>query len=105
MIYPSDCVTIADRAQWLRIQSRALRLYHNGFAKWFRDGITEAQYQNLPQNVRDNFAYEPKLSAVNWRRFLNEYYYPKLDRLATATSVVNRDLDMSDRWTGEVSEL
>ena len=106
MNYPADCVTISDKAEWLQIQMATLNKYNNIFARWFRvGGITQQQYDVQPAKLKDNFDYYAQLPFSEWKRFLTDFYEPRLDRLVIAIGEHRAELKDSTRWTGNTETI
>ena len=104
MNYPADCTTNNDKIEWLRIHMKKLTLYHNKVAKWYKNGgVTQEQYDAQPAVVKENFDYEPKLSAANWQRFLSDHYNVRVNLVVDELSRIKSEMGNSVRWSAEVS--
>lgn len=56
------------------IVQEALRLLHNQIGKWYKEGLTLNQYNNLPQFVKNMISYQPQLTKNQWNWFLDNWW-------------------------------
>ncbi|HFD32033.1 MAG TPA: hypothetical protein ENJ28_04895 [Gammaproteobacteria bacterium] len=66
VVYPTTVVTDVDKMAYLiRYQHEWHQLF-NKLGKWFNSGITQAEYDVLPLNVRSRVDYVPQISKAQW---------------------------------------
>lgn len=76
--YAVNCTTSGQRTEFAYRAQELLRLEHNIVGKWYREGITQAKYDQLPQPVKDAFPYSDKLlPEVDLRKYQNEIFESK----------------------------
>ena len=70
--YPAWATTRADKWLYCRRLSKKLRSLHNVMGTWYRDGISQATYDQLPNKVRSRYSYSVgvNLTAAQWDEFV-----------------------------------
>jgi len=62
---PAANTNIKKLAYMFRVKEKWKQLY-NLMGKWFREGISVAEYDSLPLRVRSKIAYTPQLTENQW---------------------------------------
>jgi len=102
LTYPSDCITSEARWRYLISYVERLRLIHNIMGLWFREGISQAEYDTgvadsrigesrgeivvLPNRVKSIFPYTAQLNQAQWDQFIQWFM--------TTRSYLQQDLNM-----------
>ena len=81
MQYPIGCDTTRKRIEYVIRLVELVRRIHILFGLWYRQPITEAQYNNqlsqMPDKietwVRNNYPYKPQLTKSDWDGFVDIY--------------------------------
>lgn len=61
--------------QWAYCK-RAKRIFiekvHNVVGKWYREGLSQAEYDALPLKIRNRMPYRPQITQVMWAKASDE---------------------------------
>uniref|UniRef100_A0A6M3LWY1 Uncharacterized protein n=1 Tax=viral metagenome TaxID=1070528 RepID=A0A6M3LWY1_9ZZZZ len=69
------CITPETKTAFAYRAQEVLRLEHNIVGKWFREGIKQAEYDQLSASVKTMFKYsELLLSEKDWKRYLVDIF-------------------------------
>jgi hypothetical protein len=74
--YPSEVVTANQKIEYLYKAQEKLRLLYNLMGKWWKVGITNDEYNLLPEKIRSRIAYSYRLTDKAWGIFQEEYFEP-----------------------------
>lgn len=88
--FPINCVSIQDRTEYCYRAQEVLRLEHNVVGKWFREGITEAEYNTLSEKTKAVLPFKKQLTKVEWETFLAMIFEPMSSKI-TVDLLQNRD--------------
>lgn len=77
----------------------AMRLLHNQIGKWHKGGLTQTQYDNLPQYIKDLKPYTPQLTLEEFNWFIDNWWNPR-DR-----TVMNDTLEMREVIKGFIIDF
>ncbi len=105
MKFPQDCVSIADKAEYLYAAQDKLRLIHNAFAHWYKEGLTEEQYNHLPEKIRNKYKYAKKLTFEDFKRFIGEDFEPRNMKVLNAIGDTKANLQKSNRYNIEIEDI
>jgi hypothetical protein len=105
MKFSQDCVSIADKAEYLYAAQEKLRLLHNTFASWYREGITKEQYDLLPEKIREKYNYAEKLLFEDFKRFVSEDFEPRNMKVLNAIGDIKAELQKSARYNIELEDI
>ena len=76
--FDATCTTPEQRTGFAYRAQEVLRLEHNIVGKWKREGITQAEYDQLSQSIKLLFRYSEKLLPEKyWERYQVEIFEPK----------------------------
>lgn len=103
--YPVDCDSPRKKTEWLYRAQELLRLLHNIFGKWYREGLTQVQYDKLPQKIKDKYSYKVQLAESKWKQFLNEDFEPRSQKISNQICVQREQLKQSNTWSIEVGNV
>lgn len=103
--YPLDCDTPRKRTEYVYRAQELLRRVHNGFSKWFHEGLTEVQYNLFPLKVKNKYPYVPQISQEDWDRFKQEDFEPRSNKVCQAICVQRAYLKESVEWTIDVGDI
>ena len=70
--YPIDAINAKDKTEYLYIIQEALRNLHNKFVEWHEDGLTQEDYDALPENIRKKYGFVNSIDVGTLKRFINE---------------------------------
>lgn len=105
MKFPQDCETLADKAEYLYAAQEKLRLIHNAFAHWYKKGLTQQQYDLLPEKIRDKYKYVEKLLFEDFKRFISEDFEPRSMKVLNAIGDTKANLQKSTRYNIELEDI
>jgi hypothetical protein len=105
MKFPQDCVSIADKSEYLYAAQEKLRLIHNAFARWYKEGLTQQQYNLLPEKVRNKYKYVSKLTFEDFKRFIAEDFEPRNMKVLDALGQAKDNLHKSSRFNIEIEDI
>ena len=105
MNFPDDCKTISDRMEFLYNAENKLRLIHNVFAKWYREGISLDVYNQLPNILKSKYSYQSKLSQQNWRDFFDNVFSPRFEKICELIGNTKAELRLSNRWQINMEDI
>jgi len=103
--FPANCKTPVDRTEYAYHCQELLRLLHNVMGKWFREGISSAEWGRLPNRVQRIFPYKDKLSRNEWDDFLVNIFEPASDKIIGAILEARALLKQSKRWKVDIEVL
>ena len=102
--FPTGCDTPRRKMEFSYAMIKRLRLLHNRMGDWYRDGITQAEYDQLPNKIKNKLPYTPKLSENKWLAFkakFRDYMNVVDDHIGQA----RKDLQDSAEWTPNVDDV
>lgn len=67
--YPGWADTDEKKLKFLERAEELYRKLHNSMGKWWKTGLTLAQYNNFPTRLKNKYPYTAKLSDVDWKDF------------------------------------
>lgn len=96
--FPVNCTTDASRMAWCYRAQEKLRKFHNVMGDWFRDGITEAKWNQLPNKAKTRYPYKAQLTETEFRGFQDTVYH-NIDEAIITAMLENRALaKASTHW-------
>ena len=104
LMYPQDCDSPRKRTEFLYKAQETLRLLHNIYSKWLHKGLTEEEYNWLPEKIRDKYSYVPNLSETDFAKFKDKVFTPKSDRICQEICVQRALLKTSD-WSIDLGDI
>jgi hypothetical protein len=105
MQYPVDCVTSGDKVEYLYAAQEKLRLLHNVFSVWCKDGLSEQQYDKLPAAIKSKYPYTAKLSEADFKKFIAEDMETRSQKLFDGIALMREELKLSTRWEIAVEDI
>ena len=105
MKFPQDCKTLADKAEYLYAAQEKLRLLHNAFARWHKEGLTQQQYNLLPEKIRNKYNYGEKLTFEDFKRFISEDFEARNMKVLNAIGDTKANLQKSTRYNIELEDI
>ncbi len=103
--YPSDCKADSDKMEYLYSVQEKLRLLHNAFARWYKEGLTQQQYNLLPEKIRDKYKYVEELLFEDFKRFIAEDFEPRNMKVLNAIGDTKANLQKSTRYNIELEDI
>ena len=103
--YPIDCDSPRKKTEWLYRAQELLRLLHNAFSKWLHEGLTQVQYDKLPQKVKSKYPYKPQLTKEDWDKFYREDFRLRNDKICAQIGIQRAQLKQSTIWAIEVEGI
>lgn len=103
--FPANCDSPRKKTEWLYRAQELLRLLHNAFSKWLHKGLTQVQYDKLPQKVKNKYFYKPQLSQEDWDKFYREDFRPRNDKICTQINIQLAQLKQSIVWNIKVEDI
>ena len=105
LTYPIDCDTLNKRGAYCRRALELVRLQYNIMGKWFREGISQKEYDSLGEEVKSNFPYESKLTESDWKRY-KELHLVLQEKAVVAELATREELAHDNTWDIDIkSEL
>lgn len=102
IIFPENCTTEASRLAWCYRAQEKLRFVHNGMGKWFQEGLTEAQYNQFPNKVKNRYPYITKITQVNWDDFQQNIFKPVSGTIIEALLIARGEVKSSTYWNPDL---
>jgi len=119
--YPVDCDTPAKKMEFLCAAQELLRHIQNLMGYWYRNGITQAQYDNPPMpNVpiqlkpavcrifnylKSKYPYKPQLTKEDWDKFYREDFQPRSDKITAQKGIQDAQLKISTNWEVMIEDI
>ena len=100
--FPANCTTDASRMAWCYRAQEKLRLVHNGFGKWFREGLTENQYDKFPNKVKNRYPYTEQAIEADWEDFQENVFKPISDVIITVMLIARGEAKESTYWNPDL---
>ncbi|MHC4114004.1 MAG: hypothetical protein ACYSSL_01585 [Planctomycetota bacterium] len=105
MQYPADCVTAADKMEYLYAAQEKLRKLYNVFAVWSNQGLTQQLYDNLSVKIQNKYPYVAKLDVADFKKFVAEDMEPRSQRIFDGIAGMREQLKTSIRWDIAVEDI
>lgn len=103
--FPVDCNSPRRKMEYLLRAQELLRKLNNFFAAWHREGKTQAQYNNLPQKIKNKYLYVPQLSKDQWQAFRNDDFQPRFDKIINARGMMKEVMKESISWNIKIEDI
>jgi len=103
--FPVDCDTPAKRTEYCYRAQELLRGLHNGMRKWYRDGLTQNQWNKLPQRIKNRYPYTAQLSQADWDDFTEKVFMPISGKIGVNIVTQRALLFESTTWTIAVEDI
>lgn len=103
--YPVDCDSPRKKTEWLYRAQELLRLIHNGFSKWYHEGLTQTQYDKFPQKVKLKYPYKTQIVEEVFSQFITDDFMPRSNKICTQINIQRRLLKESIVWTIDVGDI
>ena len=106
--FPGDCTTDGDKIEYLYLAREKLRLLHNQVGKWRREGLSQVEYDNIPQKIRDklpSFAVSIKLSDSDFEKFFQEEFFIRDNEISKEATKSFNEFKKSTRWNIKVEDI
>jgi len=110
--FPPDCTGTTDKYHYSIYAQEQLRLVHNLFGKWHREGITKAEWDEIwtywadATDIKKAYPYhEGLLSDELWKKFLDEVFNPRSMRVSREVSGNRSLLKASCFWMPKMEDL
>lgn len=104
-MYPQECTTPEDKLSWVLSAKEDLKTLRNIFAKWFREGLTQAEYDKLPPKFKNKYPYKEKLSDDEFRSFVLNDYDTRKEKIVKQW-LIQRDIcEKATRWTVDLFDI
>ena len=109
MKYPQDYTTNEEKYKFVCKAKEQARELYNKFSKWANAGITQAEYDSLPERIKAAFPLAEKLSKDDWQKFFSRFKQLSneiAEELSTQRAKVERDCSAlpTDIDLGEISD-
>jgi len=125
IVYPSDCLTDSEHNQFCHRFIEVLRFMRNAFGKWYREGLTLAQYnllvdivshyikicENPGANintiiaaVKAKYPYKAQLTLVEWNAFVQNDYDPRREEIFALIEANKVALRNNIKWSKILTE-
>lgn len=105
LTFPVDCDTPAKRTEYCYRAQELLRLIHNGMGRWYREGLTQAQWDKFPQRIKNRYLYTAQLSQADWYDFTQNVFEPISGRITGKLLAQRALLFESTSWQINVEDI
>lgn len=105
LVFPQDCDTPAKRTEYCYRAEELLRRLHNGMGKWYREGLTQTQWDNFPQKIKNRYPYVSQLSQADWDDFTENVFELISARIIEKLLQQRALLYESTTWTINVEDI
>ena len=103
--WPADCNTPRRKVEFCHCIIERLRLLHNAFGKWKREGLTETQWNKFPTKVKNRYPYKAQITLEEWRDFKN-VVFDKIEEVVYSKMSEQEDLlRASSQWTPNMDDI
>lgn len=103
--FPATCDTPRKRLEFAYAMNAKLRKLHNAMGRWYKDGLTQTQYDKLPAKIRSVIAYTPNITKAQFRDYQHNKHpiYEKLvlDFINQSKAV----MEDSTTWVVDVNDV
>jgi len=103
--FPGNANRSSDKIEYCYSMQEKLRLLHNMVGTWRREGYTQAEYDDLPQRIRNKMPYKAQLTEAEWQIFLNGFYDKRSELVIKVMHQMKTQLLNSNRWQTKVDDL
>jgi len=104
MQFPVDCNLPRERTEFAYSAQEKLRLIHNGMGRWFREGLTPAQWNKLPVKLQNRYPYKAQLSREEWDDFTENVFEPISEKIVSIILTYREQLKNSTAWQIDVTD-
>ena len=105
IIFPGDCTTPTDRTEYCYRAQELLRKLHNVFGRWYREGITQNVWNQLPVGLRTTYPYKAQLTQIEWESFFNTTFEPKSNKITEKLLLYRQSLKDSVQWIIDIEDI
>lgn len=105
LTFPIDCDTPAKRTEYCYRAQELLRRLHNGMGKWYKEGLTQTQWNKFPQKIKNRYPYAAQLSQADWGDFRNNVFEPIQHRIIEKLLTQRTLLSESITWSIDVEDI
>ena len=105
LTFPADCDTPAQRTEYCYRAQELLRLIHNGMGRWYREGLTHAQWDKFPRKIKNRYPYTPQLGHADWYDFTQNVFEPISGRITGNLLAQRALLFESTSWQINVEDI
>ena len=124
--YPATCNTLRRQFQFCIRFQEVLRKLHNGFGKWYTQGISNIAYERgialfahylnvveypqanietIKNQIRTKYPYVPQISEAVWQQFKIEDFKPRQNILSAILPVIKQGLKDELEWSEDLPEV
>ena len=103
MNYPVNCNTPREKISYLYEAQERLQRLHNWIGTWHREGLTQSQYDQIPDKIKALYPVDLKLSKFNWDSFVEDEYNPRANIIISKIPGMKSQLKNRSDW-GIVAE-
>lgn len=105
LTFPINCDTPAKRTEYCYRAQELLRRLHNGMRKWYKDGLTQAQWDKFPQKIRNRYPYVAQLSQGDWDDFRLNVFEPISMKIMYQLGIQQNLMFESQTWSIAVEDI
>jgi len=110
--FPFDCTTINDKFHYSMYAQEQLRILHNLFGKWHREGITLIEWNSIwlmwedATELKKLYPHtESELSEELWKKFLDEIFRDKQAKCVRGILENRQLLKASSPWIVKMGDI
>lgn len=97
--FPVECTSPEDKLRWCREAKNELRSLQNTIAMWYKTGLTQEQYDQLPQKVRTRLPYKAKIPIEDLNDFTRNIYYSLEKAIISANIATDNEIEGAKRFS------
>jgi hypothetical protein len=105
MDYPVTCILSREKIEFCYRANELLRQLQNIFAKWYKEGLTQVEYNNIPLKLKTKYPYIAQISRETYKKFLREDFEPRLDVISGQISGLKNSLKDSMSWPVSIGDI
>lgn len=127
MNYPSGCTSLRARLHCCLFIEEVLRKIHNRFGYWYKNGITQTQYDKgvtvlahvlkrikypgqtiaaLKTAIQNKYPYVAQLSSADWVMFIKEDWEPLSGELSALIPDFKMQIKVTIDWDlGDIPDI
>lgn len=99
--YPVGCDAVEKKAAYCRRALELVRLQYNLVGKWFREGISQKEYDGFGEDVKTRFSYKDRLTKNDWQKY-REMHDVLQEKVVVAELAIRAELASLNTWDSNI---
>jgi hypothetical protein len=105
MNYPVTCTLPREKMEFVYRVNEVLRQLQNVFAKWYNQGLSQAEYDALPLTFRSKYSYVAQIDLDTYKQFLREDFEPRSNKVIGEIGTLKDTLKNSIAWPVDIGGI